>query len=207
MFYILAGLSIALVIGLNMMFNFSVDTLLNLARCFATIMLPSVIYSFVCRLLPKKWFTTKNFVFKSMNFEKKFYEQINVKKWKNKIPVWGQLSNFDNSRNDPEKELKSLQYFVKESCYAESIHLIAFLTAYISLLFIPKNLFLNMGLPIAVLYSIFHLPSFFIQRYTRPRIERYMKKVERDVAKQKLSQGEQEQTTQVDELTNQAKTI
>ncbi|HBB44724.1 MAG TPA: hypothetical protein DCZ34_01175 [Clostridiales bacterium] len=207
MFYILAGLSIALVIGLNMMFNFSVDTLLNLGRCFATIMLPSVIYSFACRLLPKKWFTTKNFVFKSMNFEKKFFEQINVKKWKSKIPVWGQLSNFDNSRNDPEKELQSLQYFVKESCYAESIHLIAFLTAYISLLFIPKNLFLNMGLPIAVLYSIFHLPSFFIQRYTRPRIERYMKKVERDVAKQKLSQGEQKQTAQVDELTNQAKTI
>lgn len=52
---------------------------------------------FIRRALPAKWFNHKKAIFRVRAGEKKFYELIKIRRWKDKIPEWGKFTGFSKN--------------------------------------------------------------------------------------------------------------
>jgi len=166
-------LGYAVVIILNLVFSFSLTTALNLFIVVVIIMLPALLYLFIGRTLPKKWFNENKWFFKINHFKQKVCEITNVKVWKDKIPVGGRTAGFRLNKLVSPKDIVYLDRFIYESCFAEWLHVnLCFwsIIASVIILIINSSLFLPMALPIALLFIYQNLTSSIIQWYVRPRI-------------------------------------
>ena len=181
MFWFIVFLCVALVIGVNLFFSFSWQTLIELAYCFACIFVPSALWAVIIRILPKKWFTPNNKLFHVFKFENKLYEKVGVKNWKDKIPELGKTSNFKRDKLYDSRNPEYMSKYINESCYAESIHVVAVLLAFLSFILMPDDLILRIGLPTAICYLILSMPSIIIQRYMRPRLLKMYKRLKTQI--------------------------
>lgn len=128
--------------------------------------------------LPKRLFNPERF--KERKGEKKFFEIIKIKKWKDKIPEIGELTcDFSKGEikdpNDPEYILM----FLQEMGYAEVIHFLSCILGFLIVFVLPLDLrvMLSVGLPIAIINVFYNLLSALIQRYNRPKLYRvYIRK-------------------------------
>lgn len=175
---------ITLVIGLNLIFNFAWMTLLDLLIAFAIILLPSLFCAIGIRLLPKRWFDGNAKVYSVSAGETNFLNKIKVKSWKDKIPNIAKIKFNNLPTNIDPKDPNFVKKLISESCYAESLHISCILAALIALLCIIKTRwFLTMGLPIAIVYSIFNVPSILVQRFNRPRLKKQLQLLEKQLQK------------------------
>lgn len=112
-------------------------------------------------------FYKKNFDYKSNYFierkiEKKLYNFLKVKKWKNKLPTWNEFS-FDITSNTKKQLLNSM-------CGSEVYHLLCAILSFLTLLYAIffNHFFIFFGT--TLISSLFDLLFIIIQRYNRPRI-------------------------------------
>lgn len=178
-----------LVVTLNLAFVFSFQTIIDVLICLVLIMLPAVIFLFVGRILPKSWFSEKRKIFHIGKIKKKFCEIVNVKSWKDKIPVGGRVAGFRLNKLDNPKDPKYLDRYIYESCFADWLHSSLCVWSFVGMAivgFINVNLILRMALPIAILFCYQNLTSATIQWYMRPRIAKL-----RDIELKKLEKNKE----------------
>lgn len=177
LYWIYLFFNLILIIALNLILNFSCATLFWLFVSFAVVLLPSLPIAILIRKLPEKWFDYRNKIFIVSEKETNFYKKIKIRSWKDKIPEAGVTANFRKDHIYHPNDLMYIKRFILETCYSSILHISCIITA---LLFSPLGLLWNgfwvMTLPIAIVYSVLNIPSFFIQRYNRPRL---IKKYER----------------------------
>lgn len=106
-----------------------------------------------------KWFKTKS-------FEEKLFKKLNVKKWKNKAPV------YDPEEFDFEKNTKD--QLIINMCNAEIVHEVNILSGYISLIFAIFLGYVWLFFIGAILGTGMDLIFVIIQRFNRPRMIRYL---------------------------------
>lgn len=120
----------------------------------------------VCRLLPKAFVNPEKSVFQVSAKEKKFYEKLRIRKWKDKIPEIGHFTGFRKNKIANPKSVEYLDRFLLEACYGEIGHFVSCITSYAILLLFPLyKLWLAVAVPVAVVSMLLNLPSFFILRY------------------------------------------
>lgn len=144
---------------------------MGLLYCVAYIAIVGIIVFIGGRLFPRKWINENKFPFKSFKFEKngKIYDYIKIKKWKTKLPDASCILY----KIMPKKRLetKSTEYakvLIKESCIAESTHVIVGALSWICILIWKRK----HGLYVAIIFNILNLPFILIQRYNRPRLKK-----------------------------------
>ena len=161
----------SLVVILNLVFSFSVETFLLLLMCLAILMLPAGIFLFVGRALPKKMFTDK--LVKVNKFEQKICTITNVKNWKDKIPVGGKVAKFSLNKLASPRDIDFLDRYIYESSFADWLHTTIFYWSFIYIgimVLINVKIVLKMALPFATLFAYQNMTSSIIQWYMRPRI-------------------------------------
>ncbi len=137
----------------------------------------SLISAIICHLIPPKFYSEKNPLFKQRfwEFDGRTYEKILfIKLWKDKIPEAGEMIRINPFNK---KRLRSLdkayiQRFIVETCRAELVHLLI-------IAFYPFSFIFNPTLGdyiMATLCIITNLPCIIIQRYNRIR---FLKLLER----------------------------
>lgn len=168
------------IIVINLVLNFSGLTALWLLVSFACVLLPSLFVAIIIRLLPKNWFDYNKKIYHVSEQEKNFLVKLGVRKWKDKIPDLGATVKFKKNELVDSKNIEYLKKFIQETCYGEILHIFCIISALLSLLFFPRNIFLTMALPIAIIYSLINIPSILIQRYNRPRLIKQLKRLERN---------------------------
>ena len=160
----------SLVIGLNLIFSFNWVTAWNLFVCLAVILAPAGVFLFVGRLLPKKLFDGEKWWFRVGKFQRIVCVVTKVKSWKDKIPVGGRVAGFRLNKLNTPRSLEYVNRFIQESCFAEWLHFTCFVWCFVALIFLPSELFLNMSLPISLLFAYANITPTIIQWYTRPRM-------------------------------------
>ena len=168
-------LGYALVLIINLIFDFTFGTIANFLICACITMLPAIIFLFAGRTLPKKFFSSNNRLFTVDKFKQWMCKITSVKSWKDKIPVGGKVSGFNLKNLDRPNDIEYLNRFVYESCFAEWLHLsLVFwsIAAFGISCVIGMHLALCFGLPIAVLFAYQNMTSTIIQWHTRPKIVR-----------------------------------
>ncbi|MBQ8468473.1 MAG: hypothetical protein IJ542_01815 [Clostridia bacterium] len=187
---------VALVLGLNLAFDFSWATVGNFFLCAAIICFPAIVVSVVVRLLPKAIYNPKNKLFAERKNEPKLFEKLGVKKWKDSIPEAGGISGFSRNHLYDPRNPEYIRRYIIEGCIAEALHTLSICWGIIALLFIRRELILPMGAPLVLFNFFVHIFPLVIQRYMRPRLlrtlERLTKLEERKLAEEKAGMaGEQ----------------
>lgn len=102
--------------------------------------------------------------------ERRFYEKIGIKKWKDTIPETGKyLAGFAKDEIAQPDNNEYLLKFLRETCYAGIMHAVSFGAGFLALAFLPYKL--TIVLPAAVVNAFLQLLPTMVQRYNRYRIK------------------------------------
>ena len=188
-----AGLLISTVVTLVTKLNFFYVYLITALAILAVVLVDGAVAT-VSRLLPKSCANHESKIYVVTKEEKKFYEKIKIRQWKDKIPEMGHFTGFRKNKLVDPKSLEYVERFLLESCYGELGHFFSCFLGFVILLFYPvTEIWLAVSIPVAVINIFMNLPSLFILRYNsyKLRILRNSLVKKQNRAKQA---AEQEQT-------------
>ena len=137
----------------------------------AVIILDAIVAT-VSRLLPKKCAQHDKKIFTVSAKEKKFYEKLKIRKWKDKVPEIGQFTGFRKNKIVDPKSVEYLDRFLLEACYGEIGHFFSVFLGFLILLLFPiSKLWFAVSIPVACVNAVLNLPSLFILRYNSYKLE------------------------------------
>ncbi|MBE5733713.1 MAG: hypothetical protein E7347_01530 [Clostridiales bacterium] len=122
------------------------------------------------RCLPKKWFSTDRKVFIAKKTERKFYEKIGIKRWKDKVLELGVFTNFHKNKIAKPNDNEYIERYILEANYGVLIHAIMLPLSFLILIFGNLKLGLFFTLPIAIVSVFLNLLPLFILRYNLPKL-------------------------------------
>ena len=105
------------------------------------------LFAFLIRRLPAKWFAHDRKFFLVSQKEKKFYEKLKIRKWKEKIPELGQFTNFHKNKVAEPFNNDYLTRYMLEAAYGEVIHLTLCVVGFVIIFFYPLKYWLCFGFP------------------------------------------------------------
>lgn len=125
----------------------------------------------LARIIPNSYYNPNKKRWHIFKFEKKFYNFIKIKSWKDKIPDLGKyLEGVSKSKIEDISNAEGLMLFIKKTCSAELCHFYSVIFGFLILVMCTKNLVLTVCLPIAIVNVILNLLPIFVQRYNRPKL-------------------------------------
>lgn len=126
----------------------------------------------VCRLLPERCANHEKKIFQVSAKEKRFYEKLKIRQWKDKVPEIGQFTGFRKNKIADPKSVEYIDRYLLEVCYGELGHVTSVFTSFLLLLFFPLSRFwLVVAIPVAFISALLNLPSLFILRYNSYKLE------------------------------------
>ena len=123
------------------------------------------LFAFLIRRLPEKWFGHERRFFQVSAKEKKFYEKLKIRKWKDKVPELGQFTNFHKNKVAEPRNNVYLERYMLEAAYGEVLHLAGCFLGFVIIFFYPLKYWLCFGFPVAVINLIMNILPYFILRY------------------------------------------
>ena len=97
-----------------------------------------LIFAFIVRwLLPSKWFGVSKVGFHAGKRERKFYEKIGIKRWKDSVLELGALSGFRKNKLDKPNDVSYIERFIVEANYGIIVH-VAGIIAGFAVIFLYK---------------------------------------------------------------------
>ncbi len=145
------------------------------------------VVAWIVNHLPKKWFSHDIKCFSVGAKEKKFYEKLKIRKWKDRVPELGALGGFRKNKIADPSSLEYVERFLLEICYGEAVHFLSLFLGFLVML-VNEKYALTIGLPVAIVNFFMNIPSLFILRYNSYKLKilykSNLKKLERQRKKQ-----------------------
>ncbi len=142
---------------------------MKLLYCAIYVMLLGIASHFIGLALPRRWFRTDRFPFRSFAWEGegKFYRKLKIHKWKDKLPDASRVVKYMYRKAvDPNPNAENLNRLIQETCVAEVTHL-ALIVCSLGVVAIWPGI----GGWICYLGCFAgNFPFVLIQRYNRPRL-------------------------------------
>ena len=138
------------------------------------------LFAYIVHLFPNKWFEVNNKFYNVSNGEKKFYEKIKIRKWKDKVWELGGLGGFSKKNLQSTNNPEYFKQFIIESNKGVLTHIIGLLIGFaLILIYLPLSCFWSVSLPISIVNFLLNLPSLFILRYNTPKLHTVYKRLQR----------------------------
>lgn len=126
--------------------------------------------AFIVHSLPDRLFGKDKKIFAVSKKERKFYDKLHIKSWKDKVWELGALGGFrKNKLNDPSSSMY-LERFIIESNKGFMGHFLGIFFGFLILLYPHPKFFLCLGLPIAIVNLFLNSLSSMILRYNIPKL-------------------------------------
>lgn len=147
--------------------------------------------AFIVRRMPEKGFRHGKSFWIPSKKEKKFYEKLKIRKWKDKVPELGQFTGFRKNKIDDPSNNEYLERYFLEVNYGQVGHFLSVFTSFLILWIFPK-LCWTAALPVAIVSVALNVPSLFILRYNSYKLETLYQSNARKAARKKAALVEQE---------------
>lgn len=170
-------IAMAIIIVLNCVFGgYSFDNyiwwvILSVALSVVVEIIIDLIFAGIIHALPNKWFSKDKKCFQVSRKERKFYEKLHIKSWKDKVFELGALGGF---RKNKIKEKDSPEYLIKfiiESNKGIVIHIACLFVGFLVMFILPLKYFVRIGLWVSLVNFVLNLLPIFILRYNIPKLE------------------------------------
>jgi glycosyl-4,4'-diaponeurosporenoate acyltransferase len=138
----------------------------------AALVLIDAIVATTARLLPAAFADHEKKIFTVSAKEKKFYEKIKIRKWKDKVPEIGHFTGFRKNKLEDPQSVAYVDRFLLESCYGEIGHFFSCIFGFFILLLFPiSKIWLAVAIPAANVNVFLNVPSLFILRYNSYKLK------------------------------------
>ena len=120
----------------------------------------------IARLLPAKCADYTKRIYHVRVEEKKIYEKLKIRRWKDKIPEIGHFTGFRKNKLVNPQSVEYVDRFLLESCYGELGHFLA-LFAGCAVLFLKtlSSVWVALAIPVAIVNFFLNLLPIFTLRY------------------------------------------
>lgn len=194
-----------LIISFNILFNLQkfglTPTYVVLGVILAVIfsILIDSLVALATRFIPEEKFNPFNKYFKGKKWEKKFYEKLNIRKWKDMIPELGKsLKYFDKTKVESKPTPEYYIKFLRETCIAEVLHLTIIPFTFVLAFIFPLKYFWCISFPVILVNIFLQILPICVQRYNRPKL---IKAYERLLKYQKPQEVDAIASTKVESAT------
>ncbi|WP_225228784.1 hypothetical protein [Bacillus sp. PS06] len=103
---------------------------------------------------------------------------ISLNKWKDKLPEWGKVWNFEKKHLKQEHSLEYVNRFILETYRAEIGHIGMGVFGFACILVNPRD-YAQMALICSLVNVVVQIPFCLIQRFNRPRLIRLKERLEK----------------------------
>lgn len=182
-YLIIIIISVSLIATLNIFFNplyhnnWWIYIVATLAFALIAFIMDALV-AIIIRKMPEKWFSKNKGLFKTSEKEISFYRFLKVNKWKDHIPELGGFTNFHKDKLVNPFDNEYIGRYILEARYGIAIHIYSVPASFLIILCDYKmytaqsNLWLTIGLPVAIVNAILILLPAFILKYNMPRLVR-----------------------------------
>ena len=160
------------------------------------------LFAMVIHWFPNKWFEIDNKFYLVSNKERKFYEKIKIRQWKDKIWELGSLGGFSKKSLKSSTDKNYIKQFIIESNKGVLTHIIGCIAGFTALFVFPSGCLFNIALPICIVNLILNLPSLFILRYNTPKLHAGYKRLCRNENNIKTTKTQTIETQNFDMVKN-----
>lgn len=156
-------LNLIVIVGLGVVIVFVID----------------LIVSIIVTILPPKTFFMFNKIYK---WEKRFYEKLGIKKWKDLVPIGkGPIGvGMDKSKIQNPNDINFLNKLINECFKAEVMHFLSIFMGFLLIIIYPLNYALTISLPIAMVNMVLQALVCMVQRYNLPKLQILLKRSSRN---------------------------
>ncbi len=159
-------------LALNNLLWLSIDTVVGVI---AIIAWDGLMAFLIRRLLPMSWFAPGKKLFKVSKKERKFYLDIKIKAWKDKIPELGGFTSFHKNEFTSSNDIEYLKRFITESNYGVIIHIENAILGFLIFL-IPLCKAPSIWIPIFAVNFVLSMLPVFVLRYVTYTLNRLYEK-------------------------------
>ena len=158
-------------------------------------------FAIVVHSLPDKWFGTDKKFFNVSRNERKFYDRLKIKSWKDKVWELGALGGF---RKNKIAEPDSSDYFLKfiyESNKGVVMHIIGIFVGFLVIFILPFKYALRIGFPVACVNLLLNIMPTMILRYNIPKLQVGYERAKRLESRQKNKVEDSQEDLELAEAT------
>ena len=135
--------------------------------------------AWLIRKLPEKWFDSNNKHFDERKGERKFYEALGIKKWKDKIPELGGFTDFHKDKIYEPNSIEFYERFILESNYGSLLHIISAFIGYLIIFMAPLKTCFLMAIPMATVNFVLCILPYFVLRYNVGKLKKVLNNLRR----------------------------
>lgn len=129
------------------------------------------LFAIIIQSLPDRWFDKDKKIFNVSKKERKFYDKLNIKNWKDNVFEFGAAGKFRKNKIYEPNNPKYLEHFIIDSNKGFIIHCADIVFGFLILLFPLPKYWLCVGLPIALVNLFLNLLPVMILRYNIPKLK------------------------------------
>ena len=153
----------------------------------------------IVKHLPNKWFAHDRKLFKISKNERKFYEKIKIRSWKDKVWELGALGGFRKNKIADPNSPEYLLQFVVESNKGVTDHVVGILVSFLVIFILPLKYALRIGLPVALVACLLCILPTMILRYNIPKLMVAYERARRTAALKEKQEESQSKLENVEE--------
>ena len=135
--------------------------------------------AWLIRKLPEKWFDSNNKHFDERKGERRFYEALGIKKWKDKIPELGGFTDFHKDKIYEPNSIEFYERFILESNYGSVLHIISAFIGYLIIFMAPLKTCFLMAIPMATVNFVLCILPYFVLRYNVGKLKKVLNNLKR----------------------------
>ena len=120
---------------------------------------------------PIKWFDPDKKIYQVSKKERKFYEKLGIKNWKDKVIELGALSGFRKNKLRDGSNPEYLYRFLIESNKGIWTHILNITLGFLLVFCLPLKYWLVISIPIGIVNFVLGLLPTFILRYNVPKLK------------------------------------
>lgn len=137
--------------------------------------------------IPEKFFDPEKKFFNVSKKERKFYEKIKIKSWKDKVWELGALDGFrKNKIADPNNPVYLRKFLVKANI-GMIVHIAGCIMGFAVMLFLPFNFYVTIGLPVALVGFVLNIMPLMVLRYNTPKLKAAYERARRVMERKRQS--------------------
>ena len=146
--------------------------------------------------MPDKWFGVENRLYHVTEWEKRLYERLNVRGWKDKVWELGGLGGFSKKNLIDPRNPDYIEKFIIECNKGVLTHRLSYPIGFLVMLTLRGITPLTIAIPVATVNIFLNILPTLALRYNTPKLKSILKRLRRIEAKRK----EQSRGATVDEL-------
>jgi hypothetical protein len=132
--------------------------------------------------MPDRWFGIDNPLYHVSEAEKKLYNKLKVRRWKDKVWELGGLGGFSKKRIQAPNDTAYVEKFIIECNKGVLTHRLSYPIGFLAMLTVPGVCAISIALPVAIVNVFLNILPTLALRYNTPKLHAMLKRLHKKCA-------------------------